>query len=429
MKIVFLLHNAYGIGGTIRTTFNLAGALAERHDVEIVSILRHRERPRLPLDPRVRLGALVDVREESADSRHPLFAEPALVFPVAEKRHHQYNRLVDIRVEDLLRHSDADVMIGTRPGVNVYLAHFAPHRALRIAQEHLSHDIHSGRLRADLARHYPHLDAIVTTTEADAAVYRKRMPLPGVPVFAIPNSVPEPRIAPSDGSSKIVAAAGRLAAGKRFDLLIKAFATVADKHPDWQLLIYGGGRRRERLQQVIAKFELEDHVRLMGTRSPIEPEFAQASIVAVSSDFESFGMTIVEAMRCGVPVVSTDCPLGPAEIIRDGVDGRLVPVRDVRALAGALIALIEDEPGRRRMAAAALERGAQFDPGPIAGRYEDLFAGLARTRTQRAWERRSTSERARLRRLGQDLGLRLRRLRRRLRMPWLPGRTARGSTP
>ncbi|MCR8578916.1 glycosyltransferase family 4 protein, partial [Streptomyces sp. Isolate_219] len=347
MKITLLLHNAYAIGGTVRTTLNLASALADRHDVEIVSMLRHREVPRFTVDPRVRLVPLVDTRVGSEDMADPLFGEPAQDFPLAEKRHHQYSRLVDVRAAELLRATDADVLIGTRPGINVYLARFAPRRALRIAQEHLRHDAHSKRLRTELARHYRTLDAVVTTTEADAAVYRARMPLPGVRVLAVPNIVPAPAGPTSEGTSKVIAAAGRLVRGKRFDLLIEAFSAVAAKHPEWQLRIHGGGTERARLQGLIDGLGLSGQAELTGPRSPIEAEFAKASIVASASDAESFGMTIVEAMRCGVPVVSTDCPLGPAEIIHDGTDGLLVPPGDGRALAGALLTLIED-PGRRR---------------------------------------------------------------------------------
>lgn len=105
-------------------------------------------------------------------------------------------------------------------------------------------------------------------------------------------------------------------------------------------------------------------------------------------------MTLVEAMRCGVPVVSTDCPLGPAEIIQDGVDGRLVPVGDVPAFTEALLQLIEDEPGRRTMGATARENAARFDPVRIAGQYEELFAALEATRTERARARwRGTARR------------------------------------
>jgi glycosyltransferase involved in cell wall biosynthesis len=390
VKIVFLIHNVYGIGGTIRTTLNLATALADRHQVEIVSMLRHREMPRFEVDPRVTVVPLVDIRADSADAADPMINEPATVFPAAEKRYRQYSRLTDRRAEDHLRRSDADVIIGTRPGVNVYLARFAPARALRIAQEHLTHDSHSKKLRAELARHYAGLDAVVTTTEADAAVYRARMRLPRVLVLAVPNSVPEPAVPPSDGTARLVAGAGRLVKSKRFDLMIDAFADVAAKYPDWALRIYGGGPDRERLQGLIEDRELGGQVTLMGARSPIEAEFAQASIVVSASDAESFGMTLVEAMRCGVPVVSTDCPLGPAEIIRHGVDGLLVPVGDGQALAAAMLDLITDDSARRGMGEAARVSARRFDPAPIARTYEELFTTLATARRRR-WRLRLRS--------------------------------------
>ena len=399
MKITLLLHNAYAIGGTIRTTFNLAAALADRHDVEIVSMLRHREVSRFTLDPRVRLIPLVDTRVGSEDMADPLFGEPARDFPLAEKRHHQYSRLVDVRAAEFLRTTDADVLIGTRPGINVYLARFGPRRALRIAQEHLRYDAHSKRLRTELAPHYRTLDAVVTTTEADAAVYLARMPLPGVRVLAVPNIVPAPAGPPSEGTAKVIAAAGRLVRGKRFDLLIEAFSAVAAKHPDWRLRIHGGGAERAQLQGLIDGLGLSEQATLTGPRSPIEAEFAKASIVASASDAESFGMTIVEAMRCGVPVVSTDCPLGPAEIIHDGTDGLLVPRGDGRALAAALLRLVEDPQRRREMARTALESSRRYDPEPIAERYQLLFQELRSTRGSRARQRVLGRVRARARRL------------------------------
>ncbi|QFQ99622.1 glycosyltransferase family 4 protein [Streptomyces phaeolivaceus] len=398
MKIVFLLHNAYAIGGTVRTTLNLAAALADHHDVEIASMARHLDEPRFTVDPRVTLVPLVDIRPYSPDLRDPAQLSPATDFPAEDRRHRQYSRLTDLRVRAYLARCDADVVIGTRPGINVYVSRFAPRRALRIAQEHLRHDAHSKQLRKVLARHYRTLDALVTTTAADAAVYRARMKLPGVRVMSVPNIVPPAGVAPSDGTAPVIAAAGRLSRGKRFDLLLEAFAKVAAKEPEWQLRIYGGGKQHDRLETLIQELRLTDRAHLMGPHTPIEEEFARASIVVSASEAESFGMTLVEAMRCGVPVVSTDCPLGPAEIITDGTDGRLVPVDDPDALAEAVLDLTADPALRRAMGRAALESARRYDPAPIIARYEHLFADLQETRLQRTWERGSTRARTWLRR-------------------------------
>jgi glycosyltransferase involved in cell wall biosynthesis len=192
----------------------------------------------------------------------------------------------------------------------------------------------------------------------------------------VPNPVPAPGIDPADGTGKWVVAAGRLAPVKRYDLLIKAFDKVREERPDWRLRIYGGGKQKDKLRALVDKLGLYNHVYLMGPANPIEPEWAKGSIAAVTSSLESFGMTIVEAMRCGLPVVSTNCPHGPGEIIDDGVDGRLVRVGNVQDIADGLLELINDDDKRQRMAHAALEDSERFDPSRIAERYETLFGGL-----------------------------------------------------
>ncbi|MEU8700935.1 glycosyltransferase family 4 protein [Streptomyces sp. NPDC048680] len=378
MKISFLLHNAYGIGGTIATTFNLARALADRHDVEIISALRNREEPRLTPDPRVRLRPLVDLRHEQNDPRH---LTPAKIFPSSEYRYREYSALTDERIGEALESLDADVVVGTRPGLNVHLALQAPARTVRVGQEHLTLDNHPPRLRNALRQVYPRLDAITPVTEADAAVYRRKMRLPGVRVQALPNSVPAPALPPADGRERVVVAAGRLVPVKRFDLLIEAFAAVASKYPDWQLRIYGKGEEQERLRGLIDQLGLYNNVFLMGPVTPMEAEWVKGSIGAATSDFEPFGMTIVEAMRCGLPVVSTDCAYGPGEIITPGEDGRLVPVGGRDALAGALLDLVGDDELRRRMGRTALENSRRYAPAPVVAQAERLFEELLAARS------------------------------------------------
>ncbi|CAM5562298.1 hypothetical protein GCM10010329_69940 [Streptomyces spiroverticillatus] len=378
MHISFLLHNAYAVGGTIRTTFNLARALAEQHDVEITSVFRHRDEPSMAAPAGVRLEHLVDLREKSPhyDGDHPDHQRPARVFPAGDGRHHQYSRLTDQRIGAHLRELKTDVVVGTRPGLNVHLSRQARPDTVRVAQEHLTLDGHRFRLRRELRYRYATLDAVTTVTEADARSYRERLRLPGVRIEAMSNSVPAAQLPPSDSTGKWVIAAGRITPGKRYDLLLRAFAQVAAVRPDWRLRIYGDGENTVELRALVHELRLHNHVFLMGIADPMEAEWPKGSVAAVTSDLESFGMTIVEAMRCGLPVVSTDCPHGPREIIRDGVDGRLVPTGDADAVARALLGLIEDDGLRRRMGRAALEGAARFDPERIAERHAALYAEL-----------------------------------------------------
>jgi glycosyltransferase involved in cell wall biosynthesis len=385
MRIAFLIHTAYGIGGTIRTTCNLAAQLAgepDVTDVQIISVLRDRERPAFDYDPRIRLRPLADLREDSPGSvlADPRLRQPSAVFPRSDRRHGEYSALTDELIGRCLAELDADVLVGTRPGLNVHIARQAPRRIVRIGQEHLTLDTHSTRLVLALRRRYPGLDAVTTTTEADAAVYRRRMP--GVGAGAVPNRGPPARTAPSDCSAPVVVAAGRLAEAKRYDDLIRAFGTVCAARPDWTLRLYGTGDRRASLEALVTELGLGKHVSLMGAVSPLEPELAKASVLAVTSTMESFGMTIVEGMRAGLPVVATDCPLGPREIIEHGVTGLLVPPRDVDAIAAALLSLVEDDGLRRTMGSAALVAAGRYDPAVIGRRQLDLFHRLIEDRAR-----------------------------------------------
>ncbi|MFD7167595.1 glycosyltransferase family 4 protein [Streptomyces violascens] len=381
MHISFLLHNAYSLGGTIRSTFNLAGELARRHDVEIVSVFRHHDEPTLPAPEGVRLRHLVDLRRGSPgyEGDHPQHHRPAKVFPRGDGRHSQYSRLTDARIGDHLRTVEADVVVGTRPGLNVHIARETRPGVVRVGQEHLTLPGHSYRLRGEIAHSYPLLDAITTVTRADAEAYRE-LRLADVRIDAVPNGVPSPRVEPASGDGKLVVAAGRLTPVKRYDLLVKAFAQVVAVRPDWKLRIYGSGdafgNERETLRNLIDDLGLYNHVFLMGLAGDLDSEWVKGSLAAVTSSHESFGMTIVEAMRCGLPVVSTDCPQGPREIIDDGVDGRLVETGNADAVAAALLELIQDDGLRHRMAKAALESSERFDPARIAERHEAIFDEL-----------------------------------------------------
>lgn len=171
-------------------------------------------------------------------------------------------------------------------------------------------------------------------------------------------------------SIPVFVAAGRMTPVKDFPTLIEAFALARSKRPA-RLVLLGEGQLRPALQDRVRSLNLGDAVQLPGAVADPVPYFARAAAVVSSSRYEGFGNVLVEAMACGTPVVSTDCPGGPREILDGGRYGALVPVGDVGALAQAMLAVLD-----RRPDAADLRAGAQRYA--IAGAGDAYLARLRR---------------------------------------------------
>lgn len=185
------------------------------------------------------------------------------------------------------------------------------------------------------------------------------------PISFIPEKI-------SNCQNKTVIAVGRYTYQKGFDLLIKAWDIVNKKHPDWQLHVYGGGDRRI-YQEQIENFGLQNNCFLHPASPNIGDKYIECSIFAFSSRYEGFGMVLVEAMSCGIPPVSFDCPCGPKDIIQDGVTGFLVKNSNYLLLAERIIYLIENDERRIEMGKKAKMRASEFSIDFIAQQWKQLF--------------------------------------------------------
>ena len=369
----FLLAHAWGFGGTIRTTLNLAGELAARHDVEVVSVLRRRDEPFFAFPAHLHIRAIEDRRAPGPLSRLA-GALPSLLVHPEDYAYPWCSLRTDVALLRALRSMRGGVLVGTRPALNLLAARLAHPSVVVVGQEHLNFGAHRPRLTADIGRRYRELDALTVLTEADERDYAGL--LPDVRVELIPNPVPPLDGGVSDGTARLVVAAGRLNTQKGFDLLIRAWAPVARRHPEWRLRIYGSGPEKAALARLIG--ELGAPVELHPRTKRLGAAMAEASLFVLSSRFEGFGLVLVEAMGKGLPVVSFDCPRGPSDIIDDDADGLLVPPEDVDALSAALLALIEDPARRARLARAARDKARRYENAVVGPRWDALLAALTR---------------------------------------------------
>ena len=174
--------------------------------------------------------------------------------------------------------------------------------------------------------------------------------------------------------NKRVIFAGRLIEQKGVFDLLKIWSIVYAKHPDWQLDIYGDGELRDELEKRIDKMNIG--VKLHLPTAKIMDKFCDSSIFVLSSIFEPFGLVIVEAMSCGLPVVSFDCPYGPSGIISDGKDGFLIPNRDVQLFADRVCELIESYDLRKKMGAQGAKSSQRYSAEKIMPQWIHLFENI-----------------------------------------------------
>ncbi len=176
-------------------------------------------------------------------------------------------------------------------------------------------------------------------------------------------------------NNKRVIAVGRYVYQKGFDLLLEAWAIVLKKHADWHLYIYGYGDKDFYIDYA-NKLGIINNCHIMNAVGNIDDEFAISSIFAFSSRFEGFGMVLVEAMSCGLPCVSFDCPCGPKDIIEDGKNGFLIKNYNIEEFAEKLINLINDDTKRIIMGYEAMLSSKRYKIDKIANNWKLLFDKL-----------------------------------------------------
>lgn len=218
------------------------------------------------------------------------------------------------------------------------------------------------------------LDKFVVLTHEDFAFWQGF-----TNITVIPNPI---YVYPDHGSpcsSKQVIAVGRYTYQKGFDLLINTWEAVRERHPDWTLRIFGAGEP-EAYRQLVMDKHLEGCVCCEGATNDVYARYDESSIFVLSSRYEGLPLVLIEAMSAGLPPVAFTCPCGPRDCITDGKDGLLVDNGNTAKLADAICRLIEDEPLRKAMGAAARQSATRFMEANIMHRWIELFEEIGKTR-------------------------------------------------
>lgn len=240
--------------------------------------------------------------------------------------------------------------------------------------------LHRAVMRATMSVGYRLADARVGVSPGVADDMARLSSMGRERIGVIGNPVPEPALASNESDTEVEAmwgiprgariiTVGRLKPVKNHALLLSAFARI--ERPDARLMLVGTGECETKLRKLASDLAIADRVIFAGFRSDLGVFYRSANVLALSSDREGFGNVLVEALACGLPVVSTDCPSGPRFILGDGNYGILVPVGDVEAMARSIEIALEDRPDTTKLKA----RATDFSADKAARAYLTLLFG------------------------------------------------------
>lgn len=354
--ICFCISDVSACGGTERVCLAIANELFRRgYEIHIISLLT-KDKPFFDYEKGIKFHTLL-----------PTIVERKMV-------HKRWYKIWKLNL--VLNRIEADIVIDTTIG-DIISSVMSRRKERFMAWIHFSYEF--------ATTYTPHLNSISKIIEkgADMVVLTKKdkqsyiahgMPVDKVHNICNPLTIEYPQF--SYPRSKTVVSAGRFTEIKGFDMLLEAWAVVEQKNKDWSLEIWGDDERYDHnFNELIANLALE-RASLHSATKEIGMVFQRSSIYVLSSRFESFGLVLLEAGACRLPLVAFDCPNGPGEIIEDGISGILVPKENVEALADAILSLINNDDKRRIMGENAYEMSGRYSVKSIVDQWENLFCSL-----------------------------------------------------
>lgn len=378
MKIAYVYSTLAHTGGTERMLTEKANYLSDHYgyDITIISCFQC---------PGAENHFKISRNVKQINLGLPYFLQYKYKYPKRLWIKWQQNRLLRNSINKIVKQVDPDILIG----VSRFKAHYISSTKCRAKKIIECHEVRyntlydEGVYRNILARVFMKIygflyfrtvernaDVIITLTEEDKILWKRAKRIEVIPNFSTMNVSQY-----SNCSSKRVIAVGRLAWEKGFGRLVQAWSIVSSRHPDWRLDIFGEGSMYNTLKTLTDIYKAKN-VYFNNFTTNISREYATSSICAVTSYFESFSLTILEAMKHGVPCVAFDCPFGPRNIINDSYNGFLVEDGDIRVFAERICRLIEDEELRKEFSKTAINFADTFNVDIIMNECKTLYERL-----------------------------------------------------
>lgn len=361
MKIGILISDITKVGGIERVTSTLIGEFCKYKNIEvdIISLFKGRDKPAYPIPDNVRIHYIMD----SSHGNKP----------------HSFKRLINMfsrinLLNKFFKNHDYDILVAQSfpPALLTFISNFDSKKV--VAVEHVYAGYYNFIVNTIRDFIYKRMAKIVVLTKNDKQFFSKH----GLSekTIVIPNPFLSNDISKASCENKRIISVGRLVYQKGYNNLITAFKTIHENFCDWKLDIFGDGPLKQELSDLIKKNNLDNVVTLRGISNDIPKELSESSIFVLSSHFEGFPMVLVEAMYQGVPCVSYDCPNGPSDIVKTGVNGILVQDQDINKLIKGMSDLIIDDVKRKKMGENAPLTVANFSKEFISQNWIKLFNDL-----------------------------------------------------
>ena len=371
---ILALHLAYG--GIEKAIISMANLFVERYDVEILSVYNMPGGPAFPLDKRVAVRYLMDDIPNREEWKAACKAKnPVAILREGFKSVHILREKKRCVIEAIKAVNDG-VIISTRPEHNILLSQYGNKNVLKIAQFHQDHRFEKQYID-DFSQKYGNIDIFAHLTPSLMEEVSEMMKNNHHTKHAyVPNFLETlPDLSEVNSREKTIVSVGRLHPVKGFDRLISAFAKLADKFPEWKVKIIGDGEEQGKLQAMIKEYGLENQVLLCGKMdsSGLETEMKKASIIVMTSHSEGLSFVTLESQSCGLPIVAYDVRVGNKMVVKDGVNGFLVPDGDEKEFVDKLGMLMENSLLCAKMSENAVKRAQDFSKESVSKIWFDVL--------------------------------------------------------